>query len=308
MKIERHIHDRFIKAVFSNIENAKSYFEDQLSPVLLKKIDLDSLRPVSGSFIDQSLKTSLADIVFEAHMKGVDRKMLLSILIEFKSHKDKYVTIQIGHYILSTLWQQVRNGKDPKMVLPVLLYHGRESWDYHTLRSLISGVDKEMLKFVPDFDYIFDNVRETSEHQLFKSKASVWGAVKLLLKNAWDEDFLIKSSGRILMDIRDSEGNIIKESFVYIFSLIKDKMKTMEAIDILPDLMKREARNAYEEILKEGYVKGHDSGYKKGSRETLTKTVVNFFKNGVTVDLISKSLEIPEENVLKILREGGIKS
>ena len=311
MAKERYNHDRFIKAVFSNIENAKSYFRHRLSPELSRKIDIESIRPVPGSFIDEKLQTSFADIVFEAPFLSSDKSVYLSIPIEFKSTKDKYVTIQMGHYILSGLWQQVRNKKEPRLILPILFYHGKEPWEYHTLKSLYKGLDEELLKYIPDFDYIYDNVQGTSDHDLIRTQARFWGAVKLLLKYAWDEDYLLTSVGRILMDIRDKEGNILKESFVYFFSLLKNKTKAMDAIDeLIPRLLRGDARNAFEEILLEGLEKGmfegRQEGRQEGTMETKCKVILNLHKCGVSIEKICIATELSEDEVRKILRVNGM--
>ena len=72
----------------------------------------------------------------------------------------------------------------------------------------------------------------------------------------------------------------------------------MDAIESMSDLMQREARSAYEEILKEGYSRGREEGRRQ--------TVGNFFNNGISVEIISASMGLTEEEVIIILREDKI--
>ncbi|TVR85466.1 MAG: hypothetical protein EA411_12815 [Saprospirales bacterium] len=52
---------------------------------LIEQVDLSSIREVPGSFLNEDLKTSFADILFEVPLKSHKKSLYLPILLEFKS-------------------------------------------------------------------------------------------------------------------------------------------------------------------------------------------------------------------------------
>ena len=51
-------HDKLVKATFSDLQNARAFFEGHLEPELVRHIDWASLRLESGSFVDPELSAS----------------------------------------------------------------------------------------------------------------------------------------------------------------------------------------------------------------------------------------------------------
>ena len=312
MAKHKSIHDHFLKEVFRDVGRAQSYFQHRLPADLIEQIDLSKIQEVPGSFLNEELKASFADILFEVPLKGRKKSFFLPILLEFKSWKDKYVTIQLGQYIFSGLGKQVKEGKKPRPVIPVLFYHGKDPWEYHTHRSLYSDLDDSFNKYIPEFDYIFDNIQATEESEILMLQEGIWRSIKLLLKQAWDEEVLMRSVNKIFLEIDKSDRNLTKSAFVYYYSVITNKEKAMESIEPISSIIKRGAKNAYEEILLEGYEKADKENREKiqkireEQKATIRKSVVNLYKLGASVQNISKALEISESETGKILREEGL--
>lgn len=72
----------------------------------------------------------------------------------FKSYPDNYTSLQIGGYIFSALQKQAQNNEPLSLVIPVLLYHGKERWQYRTLTNLFDDIEEEWKQYLPDFEYI----------------------------------------------------------------------------------------------------------------------------------------------------------
>jgi len=101
--------------------------------------------------------------------KNVDRKIIhswqrqvgkgavkVSLLIEHKSYVDHpFTPIQVGSYIFAGLLKQIGNREKPSLIVPVLLYHRIESWEYRTLAGIFEDLDPELKAFVPDYEYIY---------------------------------------------------------------------------------------------------------------------------------------------------------
>ncbi len=296
MSKEYQKHDRFIKAMFANVDNAREYFEVTLPEDLLAQLDLSTIQHANKSFVNHDLREFLADVVFEVKLRSGKSSAYASILLEHKSKADKYVTVQQGHYIFLALMDQIKNGaKKLKPIIPVLFYHGREKWDYHTHRSLYEGMNANVLKYIPDFEYVYHNLQAMSDHDILLRQADFWNGIFLMLKHAHDQEYLIKQASIIFSPFSDESGNQIRPVLVYFFSLIKNKSRMIKAIEFMPEPVQGKARNAYEELILEGMEKGMEKGK--------IKTALNFFKLGVSLETISKATGLSEEELDRIIRE-----
>ncbi len=305
MADDKNIHDLFMKSVFKDIERAQSYFQHRLPADLIEQIDLSKIQEVPGSFLNEELKTSFADILFEVPLKRLKKSLYLPILLEFKSWKDKYVTIQLGQYIFSGLGKQVKEGKKPRPVIPVLFYHGKDPWEYHTHRSLYNDLDDSLKKYIPEFDYIFDNIQATEESEILMIQAGIWRGIKLLLKRAWDEEDLMRSASKIFLEIDKNDRNLTGTAIVYYYYMITNKEKAMEALEPISDIVERGPRNAYEEILLEGYEKAQREKIEE-QKATTKRNVVKSYNYGLKLQQISDVFDLSEEKVLRILKGEGL--
>ena len=52
----------------------------------------------------------------------------------------------------------IANKESLSIIIPVLLYHGKGKWRYQTLLDLFKNPDGEWEKFLPNFDYIYNNL------------------------------------------------------------------------------------------------------------------------------------------------------
>lgn len=294
-------HDKFVKFIFSYPEKAKDYLRLQLPEKLKEIIDLESLELTTDSFINVQLKESFTDIVFKVKMNDIDKPLFISILIEHKSYKDNWVTIQIGHYIFSSLINQIKNvGSESTIipVVPILFYHGVEAWDYHTHRSLYKNFDEEVLKYIPDYEYIFHNLNSQSDSEITNLDVKFWSGIFYMLKHAKNEERLITGAGIIFEVVDMEDRNLLKVMFVYFSRLVRTKANMMKAIEFMPDPIKGEARNAYEEFILEGE--------ERGMIKQKVKIAISSFENGADISFISKILELSEKEVKKILSNAGL--
>jgi predicted transposase/invertase (TIGR01784 family) len=299
-------HDQFVKSILQHPEKAKAYFQQQLPGPLLARIDLERMRQVSESFVDDKLKGSFSDLLFIAPLIGQEKETYLSLLLEHKSSADPYVTIQIGHYIFSALLRQVRHGEQLTPVIPILLYHGKEPMAYKTHRQLYEGLGKELLEYVPDFTYIYNDLQSTTEEEITAGDIAALRSMFLMLKYAHDESTLLRLAAQIL-GLVGEDRNYFRTYFVYFTTLIKEKTEIMKSIKDLPTPFQREARNAYEAFLMEGMEKGlkmgREEGRSEGARKNLVQNVKGLYKNGISKESIAKSLDLTESEVNAILQE-----
>ena len=103
--------------------------------------------------MDKELRESFSDLVYSATYRGTVA-IKLSLLFEHKSYQPRYPHLQLLRYMLG-IWETQRDQKLALTpVIPIIVYHGRESWQYRTLSELFAGADQELRRFLPSFDYL----------------------------------------------------------------------------------------------------------------------------------------------------------
>ena len=98
-------HDALFKLAFSDVEHAAGELRSALPPALVACIDFATLTKEPGSFVDDTLSSSHADVLFSAQVGG--RPALLYLLLEHQSTVDGLMAF--GRLVLFSL----RSGRRP---------------------------------------------------------------------------------------------------------------------------------------------------------------------------------------------------
>ncbi|MBX2921335.1 MAG: Rpn family recombination-promoting nuclease/putative transposase [Chitinophagaceae bacterium] len=105
---------------------ASDYFKNYLPAAISRQLDFTSLEQLPDTYLSGELKKTMSDIVYSCLRKDGKGAVKVSLLIEHKSYPDKYTPVQIGSYIFSALQKQATAKEPLSLVIPVLLYHGKD--------------------------------------------------------------------------------------------------------------------------------------------------------------------------------------
>ncbi len=134
-------HDKLFKAILQDQTLAIDYFNHFLPAQVVRQIDFDTLNLSNSTYIDENLKDTFADMVFVCDLKKGDEPVEIALLLEHKSYIDRNVPFQILYYMTSAWMQAISNKQRPKMIIPILFYHGQEPWGYATIGDYFKGLD-----------------------------------------------------------------------------------------------------------------------------------------------------------------------
>ncbi len=135
-------HDAMVKVAFRKIEPARSFFRKYLPRRIVELVDLNSLEIRNGSYVDEKLRDRHSDIVYRT--KIGETEAFLYLLFEHQSAPDRFFLFRLLCYMVN-LWREYLD-QNPKaktlpVVIPLLLYHGREKWNApDRLWKLLDGV------------------------------------------------------------------------------------------------------------------------------------------------------------------------
>ncbi|MCP4132293.1 MAG: Rpn family recombination-promoting nuclease/putative transposase [bacterium] len=187
-------HDKFFKEIFGNKENVIDFINGIFPKEITKNLDMETLALDKNSYIDEHLQEYFSDVVYNCIYKG-KIPIKITILFEHKSYYVQYPGIQLLKYMVQTWDHQMdQEGEDITPVIPIVVYHGKKKWNSKPIWKYFKGIDENLKRFMPDFEYILTDLSKYSDHEivdvLFKN-ALVKSAI-LVMKNIFDRDKLKK--------------------------------------------------------------------------------------------------------------------
>ena len=169
------------------------FLQGMIPEEILKKLDLSTLTLDNNSYIDEELKEHFSDIVYTCFSKN--KKLTIALLFEHKSYPVPYPHIQILRYLLKIWETNIKQGEPFKVVLPVIVYHGKEAWRSRRLREYFEGIDETFYQFLPEFEYLLTDLGVYSNEEI---KDRVFRRVSLriamlIMRNIFNERDLEKN-------------------------------------------------------------------------------------------------------------------
>jgi predicted transposase/invertase (TIGR01784 family) len=284
-------HDRFFKLIFSETERAAGFLRGALPPELLEGLDLSTLQLDPNSYIDEQLQESFADLVYHCQYK--QRAVRLVFLLEHKSYVPAYPHLQLLRYLLNLWESQVRDKQALSPVIPIIIYHGTQTWHYRPFEAFLpGGADPLLLPYVPRFDYLFANLQaEPAEALQARFEDLIVQRTLMLMQTIFDKA-LVERLAPIFQGLNEAleaeQGQKLIRSFtMYLYAVVdapkKDAVmkKVQELIEDFP---------YYENSIMALLIG-------KGREETLDQTILKLLKHGMAPDQVALMLELPPERI-----------
>jgi predicted transposase/invertase (TIGR01784 family) len=155
--------DKYFKGMMSLVGVVRAFAEQFLPRDVQDKLDLDTLEFDNTSYITDELSEFFADMVWKCQYKNGHQFAKISFLLEHKSYKPTHPHFQLLDYIRGAWRLQAGENKRPTVIVPIVLYHGKEPWEYEPLDSYFGVVEPELMRFLPSFDYILVNLQKYSD-------------------------------------------------------------------------------------------------------------------------------------------------
>ena len=313
-------HDSFFKAIFSNKKSIIELLRMSLPPKVFNKIDLDSIEIEKGSFISKEFKQYASDLIVRCKYNKKDA--YIYILFEHKSHPDKFSMFQVLMYMASNWYNQIKAKKKLTIIIPVIFYHGKEKWKTLSIREYYRSVDKELERFAPDFDYLFDDLSVMEDEELINKLADRFVSAALLTMKytAYEKEVLKENLKLIFSQIanlyKTPEGiEFVKTLLMYIFGSSnitpEEVEKSIETIDedlkevtmtTAQVLIKKGREIGKEEGIQQGLQQGIQQGMQKGEYRKAVETAKRMYKKGFDIELISEVTELSIDELKKVLK------
>ena len=117
-------HDGLVKRLMDDPRIATEFFEEYLPPDLKEKVNLSTLKPEKESYVEESLKKRMSDIVYSFKLKN-NEEGFAYLLLEHQSSSDYWISFRLWRYTLLLLERHKKGKKKLPMVIPFVIYNGK---------------------------------------------------------------------------------------------------------------------------------------------------------------------------------------
>ncbi len=271
-KDPHHPHDKFFKAVFKQPEHVREILEAVAPEAVLSALRLDTLRLSDASFVDEQLAEHFADIVLHCDTADSNPSAYISMLLEHKSYVPAFVPLQLMRYQQNGWTQQVRQPTPmPVPILPVLFYHGEETWPMKFWPEYLHGWNNAFEPYTPRGGYILVDLSALSDERITRFRSGVLTTALLLMKHRKEREFLLDNLVFIFNFVvaenveESARVEHLKLALRYLRSLktirqneIKSKLQSLMAANQVWDVLAEERAEGFEEGMEKGMEKGSE--------------------------------------------------
>ncbi|PWK18094.1 putative transposase/invertase (TIGR01784 family) [Arcicella aurantiaca] len=178
-------HDKFFKESFSRLEVVQSFIQEVFPAGIKDKINLSKLQLTNSSFTDADLSEHLADLVYKSEYAG--QEATITLLFEHKSYREDFPQWQLLRY-MTNIWQEEQKQKQKSsVIIPIIIHHGNTNWNKITMRRYFENPPDDLLKFLPEFDYLLFSLNDFEDYQIANFKNNFLSTTAMLLKHSRDE-------------------------------------------------------------------------------------------------------------------------
>lgn len=273
---------------------ATAYLKSYLPAFVSNRLNFSTLTQLPDTYLSEDLKKTMSDIVYSCRRKDGKGTIKVSLLIEHKSYPDKYTPVQIGSYLFSALQKQAQNNEPLSLVIPVLLYHGKGRWQYRTLAGLFDNVENEWKRYLPDFEYIYNDLGALTDAQVEALNDKFLAASFLTLKHSFEREWLERNAVQLLILAAEGPKGLQKGFIIYLYSRGKLEEKILNS---LPEPLKKTIMNTLDIYIEKGRKEGMEKGIEKGKGEVVKNLITEL---GFSDDQAARIAEVPVAFVKKV--------
>ena len=287
-------HDTIFKTSFSDRNNTIDLINGTFPKEIVEHLQLETLTLESTTYIDRKLKKYYSDLVYTCKYKESD--ILITILFEHKSYLPEFPHVQLLRYILNIQEHSIANTNKPIFTLPVVFYHGKDTWKKRSFSEYFNIKDDFLLKFIPNFDYLVidlsgyshDDIKQKITGQLLK-------ILMQIMKYSHNENILNENLEKIFkigkLYIEEPKGLIFFEKIIRYLYEIDDNLD----VDKLMEIVKENDDKAGGVIMSTA-----TKLIQKGETKNRIEVAKRMLKNGVDLTTISEYTDLPIVEIKKL--------
>lgn len=294
-----HPHDGLFRAVFADIGEAQALLQSIVPRELAVRLDWKTLKLMEGSVVDEALKETHTDLLFEVVRRDLRRPMWLYVLLEHQSTPDPRMALRLLTYACR-IWNAGNpdNSTELRPIFPVVVYQGSRPWS-HSQEFIDQFPEADRTEWwLPRFRFhLLDQTGLGPEEVKGGLKGRITGQL-LMAAFGQHRERALESARRSMTQLPTGpEVLYYLELFVRYVAGTQDDAVTREFAEVL----RAHGRDPEGFIMsfimsfaQERFEEGIEKGRAEGEQLGRMKAVEGFLENGATWDLIEKATGLNE--------------
>ena len=272
--------DRFSDIINNFMFNGKNVIKEENLSDLNIEYDFKEERKYSKK---------LRDLLKRCIIKNDKRAKYVIFGIENQITYDKYMVLRCLMYDALEYKRQIENDEKIKPVITLVIYYGKTKWKNKKLSDIIK-IEDYIYKYINDYKINVLSVNELDELELKKynlDNRQLFKTIKTL--NNKEELNKLKEDNDFIKVNKDM-ANAISYLLNIDIEIEGDDINMCKALEELKQDWKQE-----------GILLGKEEGKAEGIAFEKESNIKTMYKNGASIDLISKLLEVDKEEINFIL-------
>ncbi|ETW92586.1 MAG: hypothetical protein ETSY1_43010 [Candidatus Entotheonella factor] len=293
-----HPHDAMVGAVLRDLAEARSFLQAYLPEEVSQALDWSTLKLAEGSFIDEDLRRSESDLLYEVQRVSDESLIWIYILLEHQSVPDRWMRFRLLKYCCR-IWDVNLNERptptELRPIVPLVFYQGDRSWSYATeFAHLFAEVVRDW-PWVPRFSHeLIDQSGMQPEEVQGDLKARLMQLLLLVayhLERFWQG--LVVELLDTLASLEPSGGiNYVRVFLTYIL-----QTQDREAIELFQEALQRQTPQLGGDLMtyaQELLAEGRTEGRTEGKLRTQVEVIEGMLQEGIAWAVIERVTGVHE--------------
>ncbi|WP_041341189.1 Rpn family recombination-promoting nuclease/putative transposase [Runella slithyformis] len=185
------------------------------------------------------------------------------------------------------------------LTIPIVIYHGKNRWRYQSFPQYFKGLDTDLIRFLPDFNYLLLDISQFSDEQITGFSNKFLALSWILLKNSRTKSYLLNITNTFVELIKaiESAGDMsyVRSVFLYVIST-NEHLTKQNIVEILQNIS-TQTNNVTMSILEARQLEGKI----EGKEEATILFVQKLVKIGMDSATIAQTFDLPQNKVEEII-------
>ena len=276
----RNPHDKLFRAVFSDAAEAGSLMQMALPPGLREELDWGTLTLLEGTFLDDTLRESESDLLYEVEHSGSGERVWLYVLLEHQSTPDGWMRFRLLKYCCRIWDASLREGAaltgeaGLRPIVPLVFYQGRDGWRHSREFADLFPVELRRWPWVPRFEHLLLDATGLEPGGVGGGERG--RVAQLLMMAAFDRHLreALEQAARLVSSLPVAGGM----NYVRVFIRYVMATQERETVEAFGEALRRHGREQGGEIMsyaqqllqegrQEGWQEGRQEGWQGGREE-----------------------------------------
>jgi len=128
-----HPHNLMVRAVLNDVAEATSFLQRHLPQEVSQALDWSTLTLREGSFVDEDLRASEADFLYDIAHRSGEEAVWIYVLLEHQSTPDRWMRLRLLKYccrIWEMSFREYPEQRTLRAIVPLVFYQGARRWSY----------------------------------------------------------------------------------------------------------------------------------------------------------------------------------